>query len=40
MLNDKGKYRNIRYVAKGLELTNVKLPIAIEEKICCERKSE
>lgn len=39
-LNDRGKYSNIRYVAKGLELTKVRLPIAIEEKICCERKSE
>lgn len=38
-LGEKGKYTNIRYVAKGLDITKLNLPLQIEDKVCMQVKS-
>lgn len=37
-LNDKERYKTIRYVAKGLDFGNLNLPVEIKQKVCFEEK--
>lgn len=37
-LSDKAAYQNVRYVAKGLDVSKLKLPLEIAEQVCISAK--